>query len=465
MSCAQPDVEAGVSQPVRVVEFHSLRQLVAPFYLPSFLLQMLKAMANIMLPLELLALGFSYDMVGVLTSLTGLGAVVGNLPAGRLVSSKGSKVGSAVASVFFALAAACAVLVTVMPPETWSLLLLGFGFFAVGCGDTVGVVARVTLLGSTVRPSLRGRAAATLGGFLRAGFTFGPLLAGVVAEFAMSRSVYLLMMGLSVLAFLISQLCIPSFDPNQSIQHGQLKAKEPQGTKVKDVETLALTTWQVAKTYRRILCTGGLFSSALLLVRRARELFFALEGEHLGLSPSQIGAVTALSFAVDGLLFPLAGWMLDRLGRVRTGALSMLGLGASLLILNGDTFPFFVAFAVVSGLFNGISAGIVQVMAADLAPAHCRSQFVGIFRMLALCADIAAPSLVGAVAELTSLKTAGVIMAAAGALGAAFGLTFMRETADLNQRGKEAKQALESAPCKPEEIGKGAPTDVSLTKI
>lgn len=285
MSCAQPDVEAGVSQPVRVVEFHSLRQLVAPFYLPSFLLQMLKAMANIMLPLELLALGFSYDMVGVLTSLTGLGAVVGNLPAGRLVSSKGSKVGSAVASVFFALAAACAVLVTVMPPETWSLLLLGFGFFAVGCGDTVGVVARVTLLGSTVRPSLRGRAAATLGGFLRAGFTFGPLLAGVVAEFAMSRSVYLLMMGLSVLAFLISQLCIPSFDPNQSIQHGQLKAKEPQGTKVKDVETLALTTWQVAKTYRRILCTGGLFSCsssgssstrALLRPRRRASGAFAL---------------------------------------------------------------------------------------------------------------------------------------------------------------------------------------------
>merc|ERR1719478_2106735 len=163
--------------------------------------------------------------------------------------------------------------------------------------------------------------------------------------------------------------------------------------------------------------TVTVFSACLILVRRARELLFALEGERLSLPHSQIGYVTALSFAVDGIMFPVAGRMLDRLGRIPTGVCSMLGLGISIALLLVDSFEFYIAFAVVSGLFNGISSGIVQIMAADLAPPNCRSQFIGVFRTLAKCADIVAPAVIGGVAQLTCLKTAEVVVASVSLLG------------------------------------------------
>jgi MFS family permease len=362
----------------------------------------------------------------------------------------GSRMGAMVASALFLIAAACSTVVTFLPSEDWTVLILGLAFLAVGCGEACGVVARTTILGACVRPSIRGRAAATLGGFLRAGFTLGPLLAGIVAEYAMSRSVYLLMGSFALLAILISWVCIPTFNPNQSIE---LKVKKSKDTK--DVDVASMTTLDVVRKHWRILCISSLFCSFLILVRRSRELFFALEGQRLELSHSQIGAITAVSFAVDGVLFPVAGWMLDRVGRVRTAALSMLGLGASMLILHGDTFAFYVVFAVVSGLSNSISAGIVQLLSADLAPAECRSQFIGIFRTLAKCADIAAPAMIGAVAEVTSLKTAGMIVAGASMAGAVFGISFMRETVSLTRHSKAAAEGLHPhATGKPAKIGK-----------
>jgi MFS family permease len=252
------------------------------------------------------------------------------------------------------------------------------------------------------------------------------------------------MAALALFAILNSLLCIPTFNANQSIELRSKRSGEVSSE-------MAATTLTVARKHWRVLCTSALFCSFLILVRRARELFFALEGHRLGLSSSLIGSIWAVSFAVDGMLFPLAGWMLDRVGRVRTGALSMLGLGASLLILHGDTFTFYLAFAVVSGLFNSISAGLLQVLSADLAPAEGRSQFIGIFSTLSLCADIAGSAVVGAVAEVTGLKTAGTIMAMAGAVGAVFGLSFMRETANFSS--KETAEALHPH-TKAAEIGK-----------
>merc|ERR1712187_606898 len=141
-----------------------------------------------------------------------------------------------------------------------------------------------------------------------------------------------------------------------------------------------------------------------------------------------IGYVTAISFAVDCVMFPIAGQMLDRLGRIPTGDCSMLGLGGAIFFLQWESFAFYMVFAVVSGLFNGMSAGIVQIMAADLAPAECRSQFVGVFRTISKCADIVAPAIVGGVAEVTSLKIAELVVVGISIFGSVWALLFARET-------------------------------------
>ena len=69
---------------------------------------------------------------------------------------------------------------------------------------------------------------------------------------------------------------------------------------------------------------------------------------------------------------------------------------------------------------NGLGSGIVMTLGADAAPAVGRAQFLGGWR---LCGDIGGtggPLLIGAVAAVTTLATASVVIGLLGLLGSAW---------------------------------------------
>lgn len=122
----------------------------------------------------------------------------------------------------------------------------------------------------------------------------------------------------------------------------------------------------------------------------------------------------------------------------------------------------FGVFAVATGLANGISAGVVQVMGADLAPADCRGEFLGIFRMLGKGADLVSPLLIGVMADICSLEVAELVICFVGLFGALWVLNCVAET--LRPEGEETKgTTIDSLPA----VAVGKPTNgmAKFTKL
>jgi MFS family permease len=111
------------------------------------------------------------------------------------------------------------------------------------------------------------------------------------------------------------------------------------------------------------------------------------------------------------LLFYPGGAIMDRYGRVFVAVPSMvvLGLGFLLLPLTHAT-PTIAVVAGLMGLGNGISAGVVMTLGADVAPAESRTQFLGGWRLCADLGNAAGPLIVSAVTVVAPLAAAAVTM-------------------------------------------------------
>ena len=75
---------------------------------------------------------------------------------------------------------------------------------------------------------------------------------------------------------------------------------------------------------------------------------------------------------VDFSLFFAGGWVMDRFGRLWTAVPSMVGLGVGHLALAATAFLpgtvwWFIGIAMFLSLSNGIGAGILMTLGADLA--------------------------------------------------------------------------------------------------
>ncbi len=118
------------------------------------------------------------------------------------------------------------------------------------------------------------------------------------------------------------------------------------------------------------------------------------------------------------LLFYPGGAIMDRFGRVWVAVPSMivLGLGFVLLPLTSTALSVGLV-AALMGLGNGISAGIVLTLGADMAPPEARAQFLGGWRLCADLGNTLGPFLISAVSVVATLAAASVTLGALTWLG------------------------------------------------
>jgi hypothetical protein len=249
------------------------------------------------------------------------------------------------------------------------------------------------------------------GGVQRIAYTIAPFVGGVCARFAGPSVVYILQAGMGLVAFAITCSLMPYISIDQDIGG---KA----GTQVQKTSEAKVTMFSVLLHHWRTLFSVCIYVVCLFVLRRARELYFSLVGHEINLTQDQVGYVIAGSYALDALLFPLAGWLLDNIGRTRTGAISNVCLSLAMITLVYQTMEDFLLFSAISGIGNGLSAGIVQVLGADLAPAECRGEFLALFRTFGKASDLLAPLIVGLVADLASLQLSELIVFGIGVFGA-----------------------------------------------
>jgi MFS family permease len=376
----------------------TIRSLTSTVYLPSLLFAIGQGAVLPVVALTAVSLGASTALAGVIVALQGIGRMVFNIPAGRLVDGLGERRAMAIGTAILVGALVGCVL---SPSPLWFAGCM----VAMGCGWSMWLLARLTYVSDVVPFHLRGRALATLGGVQRGGNVLGPLLGAAVIAAVGLDGAYLVHLVLAV-----AGLAVLAAVPDPHVDGRPAPASRP--------------ALGVAREHLRVLATAGTGAACLGALRAARHAVLPLWGASIGLDATAISLVFGITAAMDVALFYPAGAASDRFGRkaVAVPCLAVLASGFLLLPLTGS-FAAVAVVGVVMGFGNGLGSGIVMTLGADFAPTQARAAFLGLWRTVSDIGAAAGPILVAGVAGVATLGAGSV---AVGLLGVGGAIVFGR---------------------------------------
>jgi MFS family permease len=166
------------------------------------------------------------------------------------------------------------------------------------------------------------------------------------------------------------------------------------------------------------------------MIRAGRFLIIPLWGvEQLGLDAAQVGVIVTAGAVLDVSMFIPAGMLMDRFGRkvAAVPSFSLMALGIGLIPFTHDFVTLLLA-AMLIGLGNGLSSGLMMTLGADLAPPGATGEFLGIWRLIGDVGAVAGPLLVGAVAAAAGLAGGAWVLSVAGWLAVFTLARLVRET-------------------------------------
>lgn len=334
------------------------------------------------------SLGASLAAAGVVTALLPIGQILADVPAGMLAG----RVGDRRAMVTATAVALVGMLLAALAPNLW---VLGIGVATVGAANATFSLARQSYLAEVTPPRLRARALSTLGGVARIGQFLGPFVGALVIHGGAGSHAFWVGVGTSFLAGTIV-LAVPDLAGAEQLRAREAAARRSMGA--------------IVRAHLPVLTTLGLAIMLVGAVRGARQTVLPLWTEHLGMSPATTSLIYGLCGAVDMLLFYPAGKVMDIAGRLWVAIPSMAMMGVSMLLLPLTHSVLTVTLvAVLLGIGNGMGAGILMTLGADVAPPAERSQFLGIWRLEVDIGNAGGPLVISAGASLGSL--AGGIVA------------------------------------------------------
>jgi MFS family permease len=373
-----------------------LRSVAASVYLPSLLYGIGQGAVAPVIILSAVELGASAAVAFLVVAFAGLGATLANLPAGQLVARIGERRSMHVAVAFSVMA----FLGCIAAPNVW---IFAIAIASTGLSTAIWGLARHLYLTESVPYAQRSRAMATLGGVNRIGVFLGPFLSAGILTVLGTDGAYWVQIVAAVAASIALLV----------VRDQTLAATS--GTP----DTTARATFRMIGQQLPVLRTLGFGALLVNATRAARQSVIPLWALHNGLEPATASLLFGISGAADMILFYPAGVVMDRWGRRWMSAAAMIILAASFLVLPLATDAASIAaVAIAMGIGNGLTSGLVLTIAADSAPAAQRGQFLGAFRLWSDSGTLAGPLLVSAVAALTALVPAVLVMGAVG-LGAA----------------------------------------------
>jgi MFS family permease len=375
-------------------EAGTLRRLVVPVFLPAGVFGIGQGAAVPVVALQARELGASVGAAGLIVAMLGLGLVLGDLPAGRIVARIGERsavlLGSAVGAVGVALSLL-----------SWSPVVLGIGVGLYGISNAVWALARQAYVVETVPLALRARALSAIAGLNRLGTLIGPFLGAGVVHLLGPRGGFLVELVAVVVA-------------------GALMAAMPAVEADRRSTRPAQTMRSVLVTHRRVLRTLGAGALLMGAARASRAAVLPLWADHIGLDAVTTSLLFGVGAAVDvALSYPAGRWM-DLRGRrpVAVGSLvAFAGAHVALPFTSGVIT--LGAVAMLMGVANGLSNGLIMTLGADAAPREGRAEFLGAFRLCHDVGTLTGPLVLAAVTAAATLGTGSVALGALAAMGAA----------------------------------------------
>ncbi|GAA2462678.1 MFS transporter [Agromyces soli] len=381
--------------------------IVLPAYLPTLLFSLGEGAIIPVIPVVATERGASIAIAGLVAAMLMIGELLGDLPAGWLVA----RIGERNAMIGAAMLAVIGVVVALALP---SVTALAIGVLLLGLATAVFGLARHAFLTSYVPARIRARALSTLAGVFRAGWAVGPFVAAaIIAWTGTSEPVFWVLVA-ACLAVVVVLVLLP--DPERVFGVGRgaatdAGAEAPQGV------------FRAIVEHRGVLARVGSGIGLLAAVRASRTIILPLWAVSIGMPPEAAALVIGVSATIDFCLFYVSGQVMDRFGRLWGAIPGLVGLSTGHLILafthdvpGNETW--FIAVAVLFGVANGVSSGVILTVGADLAPKRHPAAFLGAYRTIGDAGQAAAPLVVSAVTSLVSLAAASAAIGVLGFVGA-----------------------------------------------
>lgn len=407
--------------------------LLTGLYLPNLLIATTIGMLNFTVPLFGRDLGITYVLVGVAAGGLSIGRMFFDVPSSLVFERLGDR--NTVAASFCFMVVAAVGLATARSFEVVVLALLLFG-----AGISMWNFTRIYFVASNISFTFRGRVSSMFGATQRIGFFAGPILAGFAVALVGFKPTYAMVTVVAAVAmgeFLMSRRGRTATSPiYQKITPGDAAPPALGDRRPEDgasPATAASPDLRAAQTLsaetapspagrkdpghsRRSAMSFIPFLTLIMVVRNGRYFLMPLYGVSiLHMNAATVGLIVGLSGVVDMVAAYPSGYMQDRYGRAPPTALafSLFGAGLLLMAFSSDAF-LFIASAIVIGLGNGLSAGILLTLGADTSSRYsggARSRFLGIWNLFGDTGSALGPILMGSVSAAFGLAVSSMSLA------------------------------------------------------
>jgi len=338
------------------------------------------------LPLFARSFGVSYGAAGLLISAFAFTRLAFDLFAGPFVDRWGEQRSSIMALLFVALSS---FLTALAPNFPLAVIFRAAG----GAGSALLFASLYSYLLKIVPAERLARASGLFYGAFNVGIIAGGPLGGIIAgQFGLRAPLYFYS-GVLVLSAIVYRRFVP--DP--------IRAKRTDEAPLSSLARFA----SVVRDTRFMLVAFVNFAYLWMIVCIYDTLTPLFARDHLGMSPTVIGAGFAVALATEMLTMYPSGALADRLGRKPVGIATFLWLTAiiSVLGLTRSELVYFLLLAAV-GTATGSSGVIPTAMLGDIASEASSGTAVGIFRFAGDLGMTIGPLAVGFTANSAGFRVA-----------------------------------------------------------
>lgn len=399
--------------------------LLMPVFVPTAFLSFGQGLLIPVLPLYAKEMGGSFGLAGIIVSAAWIGTMIFDLPSGLLLPKFGFRRSMIAGAALFSVATVFLGLVHSTP----ALITLQF---VGGIGTAFWGLSRHAYIATAIPNETRGRAISVFGGINRLGTFTGPFAGGFIAQYYGLGNAIVVAGVAAAFAVVIAFFFV----------------HDPEGASIRPKgHPFSFGVVREAVEYnRRDVIAAGTANVFGQMIRAGRQIAIPLFAAYaIGLDNAQVGIIVSASALVDMSLFIPAGYVMDRFGRKAASvpSFSILALGMAMVPFTHSYYQLMAA-GLVMGLGNGMGAGSMMTLGADLAPPHLTGEFLGIWRLIGDSGRAVSPIIVGAVADAVGIVVTSGAIAGLGVLAAATLATFVRETRwDAERRANPAPKPAE----------------------
>ena len=391
------------------------QSLILPVYLPAFLLSFGNGVVAPTLSLYIKSFNLSYTMTTFVIAVS----VIGNIPAGILLERIGRKPAMLIGTIVL------------------SLSTLGIGFahhvaeliiyqLIGGIGIALWGLSRHAYMTDVIPVEERGRSIALFGGINRIG-TFTGQVSSIFLGTSLRTPFFVYAVASISTAFLCALFIV-------EIQR-DIEMKHPSSSHMERLLVLL-------KTNYKSLTTAGIGQICVQTIRRGRTIIIPLYASKvIGLTPQSIRLIVMFSSSVDMLMFPIAGFIMDKLGRKYAMVPGFTIFASGIFIMGyANSFVFLLVAAIIIGFGNGLCSGTMMTLGADLAPSAGVGEFLSMWRFIGNFGGAVGPLVVGNIADIWDLKISCLALAGIGYTAVLIFLLMVPETLKLNNNNHDPEK-------------------------